>query len=113
MNGEVDGTEVSGLTVAAVADTPNVISEGGWRRGAVIDEAASDEQAEASGALFSGAAGGPMAALSGLIGEQLGVEGRPIDFSSSNGSHVKIGDAADVGLGKWSRLARWATSRRR
>src|SRR6266550_5979903 len=43
-SGEVEGTDVSGLTVAAVADTPKVMSEGNWRLGVVIDEAASDEQ---------------------------------------------------------------------
>ena len=96
-SGEVDGTDVGGLTVAAVADTPKVMSDGGWRLGVVIDEAASDEQADALGAVFSGAAGGPMAALSGLVGEQLGVERLPIEFSSGDGGHhVKIGDAADV-----------------
>ena len=62
-DGEVDGTDVSGLTVAAVADTPKVMSEGNWRLGVVIDEAASDEQAEKLGAVFSGALGGPMEAL--------------------------------------------------
>jgi hypothetical protein len=96
-SGDVDGTDVSGLTVAAVADTPKVMSDGGWRLGVVIDEAASEEQAEALGAVFSGAAGGPMAALAGLIGEQLGVERLPIEFTSDNGSHhVKIGDSANV-----------------
>jgi hypothetical protein len=96
-SGELDGTDLSGLTVAAVGDTPKVMSDGGWRLGVVIDEAASDEQTEALGAVFSGAAGGPMAALSGLVGEQLGVERLPIEFSSENGSHhVKIGDATQV-----------------
>lgn len=96
-SGELDGTDLGGLTVAAVGDTPKVMSDGGWRLGVVIDEAASDEQAEALGAVFSGAVGGPMAAVSGLIGEQLGVERLPIEFSSENGSHhVKIGDAAHV-----------------
>jgi hypothetical protein len=96
-SGEVDGTDVSGLTVAAVADTPKIMSEGNWRLGVVIDEAASDEQANALGAVFSGSAGGPMAAVAGLVGEQLGVERLPIEFSSENGSHhVKIGDAAHV-----------------
>ena len=49
-SGEVDGTDVSGLTVAAVADTPKVMTDGNWRLGVVIDEAASDEQAEKLGA---------------------------------------------------------------
>ena len=44
-NGEVEGTDVSGLTVAAVADTPKVMSDGNWRLGVFIDAAASDEQA--------------------------------------------------------------------
>ena len=60
-NGEVDGTDVSGLTVAAVADTPKVMTDGNWRLGVFIDAAASDEQAEKLGAVFSGALGGPMA----------------------------------------------------
>src|SRR6478735_786065 len=47
--GEVDGTDVSGLTVAAVADTPKVMTDGNWRLGVIIDEAASDEQAEKLG----------------------------------------------------------------
>src|SRR3954449_2634237 len=38
-DGDVDGTDVSGLTVAAVADTPKVMSEGNWRLGVFIDAA--------------------------------------------------------------------------
>jgi len=41
--GEVDGTDVSGLTVAAVCETPKVMTEGNWRLGVVIDAAASEE----------------------------------------------------------------------
>src|SRR6188508_1573783 len=78
-SGEVDGTDVSGVTVAAVADTPKVMSDGNWRLGVIIDEAASDEQAEKLGGVFSGALGGPMEALGPLVGEQLGVERLPID----------------------------------
>ena len=63
-SGEVEGTDVSGLTVAAVCDTPKVMSEGNWRLGVVIDADASDEQAEKLGGVFSGALGGPMEATS-------------------------------------------------
>src|SRR3954447_14630101 len=69
-SGDVDGVDVSGLTVAAIADTPKVMSEGNWRLGVVIDAAASDKQAEALGGVFSGALGGPMEALGPLVGEQ-------------------------------------------
>jgi hypothetical protein len=95
--GEIDGTDVGGNTVAAVVDTPKVMSEGNWRVGLIIDEAASDEQAEKLGAVFSGAMGGPMEAVSALIGENLGVERAPIEFQEDGLRHsVKIGDAVDM-----------------
>ena len=93
-SGEVDGIDVSGLTLAAVADTPKFMHEGNWRLGLLIDDSASEEQAEKLGAVFSGQLGGPMAALSGLVSEQLGVERVPMEFSSSKGLHkLKVGDA--------------------
>jgi hypothetical protein len=94
--GAVDGTDVGGLTVAAVADTPKVMTDGNWRLGVFIDEAASPEQAEALGGVFSGALGGPMAALGPLIGENLGVERAPIEVREEGLTHsVRIGDAVD------------------
>jgi len=94
--GAVDGTDVGGLTVAAVADTPKVMTDGNWRLGVFIDEAASPEQAEALGGVFSGALGGPIAALAPLIGENLGVERAPIEVREEGLTHsVRIGDAVD------------------
>jgi hypothetical protein len=94
--GEVDGTDVSGLTVAAVCETPKVMSEGNWRLGVVIDAAASDEQAEKLGGVFSGALGGPIEALGPLIGENLGVERLPIEVREDGLKHaVRIGEAVD------------------
>lgn len=95
-SGEVEGTDVSGLTVAALADTPRVMSEGNWRLGVFIDAAASDEQAEKLGAVFSGALGGPMAAVGPLIAENLGVERAPIEVRDDGLRHsVRIGDVVD------------------
>jgi hypothetical protein len=95
--GEVDGVDVSGLTVAAVADTPKVMSDGNWRLGVFIDAAASDQQAEKLGAVFSGALGGPMAALAPLVGENLGVQRAQIEYRQDGLRHaVKIGDAVDI-----------------
>jgi Protein of unknown function (DUF1326) len=37
-DGEVEGTDVSGLTVAAVADTPKVMTDGNWRLGMFIED---------------------------------------------------------------------------
>lgn len=95
-DGEVEGIDVSGLTVAAVADTPQVMSDGNWRLGVFIDAAASDEQADKLGAVFSGALGGPMQALGGLVGENLGVERAPIEVREEGVRHsVRIGDSVD------------------
>ena len=94
--GDVDGTDVSGLTVAAVADTPKVMSEGNWRLGVFIDDRASDEQAEALGAVFGGQLGGPMEALGPLLAEHLGVERAAIEVHEDGLLHsIKIGDAVD------------------
>ncbi len=94
--GEVEGTDVSGLTVAAIADTPKVMSEGNWRLGVFIDAAASDDQAEKLGAVFGGQLGGPMEALGPLISEHLGVERASIEVREEGLRHsVKIGDAID------------------
>jgi hypothetical protein len=94
--GDVDGVDVSGLTVAAIADSPKVMSEGNWRLGVFIDAAASDEQAEKLGAVFSGALGGPMQALGPLVGENLGVERAPIEVREDGLRHsIRIGDAVD------------------
>jgi hypothetical protein len=95
-NGDVEGTDVGGLTVAAIVDTPKVMTEGNWRVGVFIDAAASDEQAEKLGGVFSGALGGPMASLGPLISENLGVQRLPIEIREDGLRHsVRIGDVVD------------------
>ena len=94
--GEVEGTDVSGLTVAAIIDSPKVMSDGGWRLGVFVDAAASDEQVEKLGAVFSGALGGPMQALLPLVGENLGMERAPIEVRENGLRHsVRIGEVVD------------------
>jgi hypothetical protein len=95
-DGEVEGTDVSGLKVAAIAESPKVMTDGNWRLGVFIDETASDEQAEKLVGVFTGQLGGPMGALAPLIGENLGVERAPIEIQEDGLRHsVKIGDVID------------------
>ncbi len=95
-DGEVEGTDVSGLKVAAIADSPKVMTDGNWRLGVFIDENASDEQVEKLVGVFTGQLGGPMGGLAPLIGENLGVERASIEISEDGLRHsVKIGDAID------------------
>ena len=97
--GDVEGTDVSGLALVAVADTPKVMTDGNWRLGVFIDDKASDEQAEKLGAVFGGQLGGPMEALGPLIGENLGVERASIEIHEDGLRHsVKIGDAVNFAI---------------
>jgi len=94
--GEIEGTEVSGLKVAAIADTPKVMTDGNWRLGMFVDENATDEQMEKLTAVFGGQKGGPMEALAPLVGEMLGVERAPIEIVEEGLRHsAKIGNAID------------------
>ena len=94
--GQVDGTDIAGLKVAAIADTPKVMTEGNWRLGVFVDEQASEEQFEKLVQVFTGQLGGPMAGLGPLVGEMVGVERAPIEVNDDGLRHsVRVGDAID------------------
>ena len=94
--GQVEGTDVGGRTLAVIADTPKVMTEGNWRLGMFVDDGSSDEQMQKLSAVFGGQMGGPMAGLAPLVGEVLGVERAPIEVVEDGLSHsVRIGDAID------------------
>ena len=85
------------LTLAAIADTPKVMTDGNWRLGLLMDEKASDEQAEKLAAVFGGQMGGPMGALAPLIGENLGMDRVPMEFVSEGGRHsLEMGEAGRI-----------------
>jgi hypothetical protein len=95
-DGQVDGTDVSGRTVVAIIDTPKVMTDGNWKLGMFVDDAASDEQFDKLVQVFSGQLGGPMAGLAPLIGEMLGVQRAAIDIDDDGLRHsVRIGDEID------------------
>ncbi len=94
--GEIEGTDIGGLKVAAIADTPKVMTDGNWRLGMFIDEHATDEQADKLTQVFGGQLGGPMAGLAPLIGEMLGIERAAIEVVDDGVRHsVRIGDGID------------------
>jgi hypothetical protein len=92
-NGEIEGTDVSGLKVVAIADTPKVMTEGNWRLGLFVDENATDDQLVKLSGVFGGQKGGPMEAIVPLVGEMLGVERAPIEEGLRHS--VRIGDEID------------------
>ncbi len=86
-----------GLGFIVLGLTPEAMGKGNWQVGLVIDDRATPAQSNAITAIASGAAGGPMAALSGLIGKFLGAESAPVEFDDKNGSFsVRAGKLVDM-----------------
>jgi hypothetical protein len=68
------------LNVVVAVHTPGPMGEGNWTLAAYIDERANDQQTEALGTIFSGAAGGPMAIFAPLVAKNLGAKKVPIKY---------------------------------
>jgi hypothetical protein len=79
-NGSYDSIPLNGLNVAVAVHVPGPMAEGNWTVAAYIDERADDKQTEALGAIFTGAAGGPMAQLAPMFGKNLGAKKVPITY---------------------------------
>src|SRR5688572_32169156 len=59
---------LDGLGFIVLGLTPEAMAKGNWSVGVVVDDRATVEQRDAITSIVSGAAGGPMAVLSGLVG---------------------------------------------
>ena len=95
--GTYGGVSLDGLGFIVLGFTPHEMGKGNWSVGLVTDARATAEQRDAMTAIASGAAGGPMAALSGLIGTFLGVESAPIAFDRQGATwSVKASDFVDM-----------------
>ncbi|HUR34834.1 MAG TPA: DUF1326 domain-containing protein [Vicinamibacterales bacterium] len=79
--GAYGSLDLGGLGFVVFARTPGVMGAGNWAVGVIADERASAEQREAIVAIASGSGGGPMAAVSGLVGSFLGVAPARIEFT--------------------------------
>src|SRR5262249_40023036 len=78
--GTYGNVPLDNLGFIVVARTPEAMGKGNWQVGIVVEDRANAEQRDAIGAIASGAAGGPMAALSGLVGTFLGMQPASIQF---------------------------------
>ncbi len=66
--------------------TPKQMTDGNWKVALYLDDRATTDQSEALGAVFSGGAGGHLAAVAPLIGEVVGVAPASISFDRTGGS---------------------------
>ena len=95
--GSYGAVSLDGLGFVVLGFTPEEMGKGNWSVGVIADDRASSDQRDAIVAIASGAAGGPMAALSGLVGKLLGVESAPIHFDRNGVKwSVKAGSLVDM-----------------
>lgn len=77
---------LSGVRFAIIGNFPDVVSTGNWKLGVVVDEGASDEQANAIGQILSGQQGGPFGDMAPLVAEFTGVDRAAITYSDTGAS---------------------------
>jgi hypothetical protein len=83
-DGNLDDTDLSGVDVALVNLFPSNLTAGNWKLGIVVDESASDEQANAIERIVKGDEGGPFADFAALTDEWLGMERGGVSFSDGD-----------------------------
>lgn len=96
--GDKDGVDLAGLNAVMAVHSPKQMTDGNWKVALYLDDRATPEQSEAMGAVFSGAAGGHLAAVAPLIGEVAGVAPASISFDRSGGSlKATVADVVSMG----------------
>src|SRR5215212_9577523 len=93
-DGQFDDTDLSGVTVGMVNLFPSNLTAGGWKLGVVVDEGASDEQAQALERIFKGDEGGPFEQFAALTDEWIGMERAAVSFSDGDSPSGSIGDSS-------------------
>jgi hypothetical protein len=95
--GTVDGTDVSGLSLALLVHIPGNILQGNWTVGLVVDDKATQQQQEAIVNVWSGKLAGPVADLAKLVGQVVTLQRAPISFAVDEGQgKLQIGDLVEA-----------------
>jgi hypothetical protein len=93
--GNLDDIDLSGVSFALGYFLPANASAGNWQIEGVVDDGASEQQADALDRIVSGTEGGPFADFAPLIGKYAGMQRGSISFSDGDapsGSVSGIGD---------------------
>lgn len=95
-DGTIEGVDVSGRSLAVVAEVPcSVAGQGAARATLYVDDGATSEQEEALLSVWTGKMGGPVADLARLFGEVDGVKRASITFDGGSGT-LEIGQEIKV-----------------
>ena len=96
-SGHLDGVALDGLNVVLAATAPQQMTDGNWTVAVYLDETADPAQTEALQAIFTGSAGGHLAAVAPLVGTVAGVSSAPIVFEGQGGQRrLRVGDVIEV-----------------
>jgi hypothetical protein len=92
-DGSLDDTDLSGVNLGLVNLFPSNLTSGNWKLGIVVDESASEEQAQALERIVKGEEGGVFEEFAALTDEWLGMERAPVSFSDGDSPTGSIGDS--------------------
>jgi hypothetical protein len=92
--GSLDNTDLSGVDVCLVNLFPSNLTAGNWKLGIVVDEGASDEQANALERIFKGDEGGAFGDFAPLVSEWLGMGRAPVTFSDGDSPSASVGESS-------------------
>jgi hypothetical protein len=81
--GNFGDTRLDGFNTALFVHTPGHMLQTKWKVALYVDQKADAKQRDALTKIFSGGAGGHLAALGPLIGEVLGVKSATIDYRAN------------------------------
>jgi hypothetical protein len=94
--GEIQGIDVSGLTLLKVVYIPGNVMAGNWRAVVYVDAKGTPEQQQALIKVFNGELGGAIADVAKMVGELLDVRIAPIEYHIHKGKGtIKIGDVLE------------------
>jgi hypothetical protein len=91
-DGNLDDTDLSGINLGLVNLFPSNLTAGNWKLGIVVDEDASDDQANALERIVKGEQGGVFEQFAALTDEWLGMERGAVTFSNGDQPTASIGD---------------------
>jgi hypothetical protein len=95
--GDIEGLDVSGLSLAIMAYLPGNILQGNWKVAVFVDERATEAQEQALLKVWTGQLGGAIADFAKLIGEVVAVQRAPITFEVKEGEGtLKVGSTAEA-----------------
>jgi hypothetical protein len=82
--GSLDDVELGGVSFVLYNWFPSNLTAGNWKVGIIVDDGASDEQAQAVEQIVTGEVGGPFGEFKPLIGEYVGMERASVSVTDNS-----------------------------